>query len=221
MTAASAASAVSGRGPRPASAGLRRVHAQILRQLALMAELARGPEAELAARVPAVSGWSVAEQLEHLVLVDRAVLKSVLRILDDPHGRSAQAAQPEQLAQPAQPAQPGINLLGRVVLGIGFIPRGRARTLPPFQPGAPPAAAAGAGVVGIVGIAEIERGMRQLEPRLGDLEASGSRSRHPLFGGLGGRQWLRFVTVHHHHHLKIVRDIRRARGLATAGLPSR
>jgi DinB family protein len=208
MTAASAASGASARGPRPASAGLRRVHAQILRQLALMAELARGPEAELAARAPAVSGWSVAEQLEHLVLVDRAVLKSVRRILDDPHGQSAQSAQPA----------PGINLVGRVVLGTGFIPRGRARTMPPYQPGAAPAAAAGSG---ILGIEEIERGVRELEPRLGELEASGIRSRHPLFGGLGGRQWLRFVTVHHHHHLKIVRDIRRARGLAAAGLPSR
>src|SRR6202140_2202936 len=117
--------AVSAGSPRPASAGLRRVHAQILRQLALMAELARGPEAELAARAPAVSGWSVAEQLEHLVLVDRAVLKSVRRILDDPHGRSAQSA---------QPAPPGINVLGRVVLGAGFIPRGRARTMPAYQP---------------------------------------------------------------------------------------
>jgi hypothetical protein len=202
MTAASAASAGD---PRPASAGLRRVHAQILRQLALMAELARGPEAELAARAPAVSGWSVAEQLEHLVLVDRAVLKSVRRILDDPHG---------QPAQPAPPA-PGINLLGRLVLGTGFMPRGRARTTAPYQPGAVPAAAAGAG------IPEIERGMRELAPRLGELEARGGRSRHPRFGGLGGRQWLRFVTVHHHHHLKIVRDIRRARGLAAAGLPSR
>jgi DinB superfamily len=207
--------ATSAEGPRPASAGLRRVHAQILRQLALMTELARGPEAELAARVPAVSGWSVAEQLEHLVLVDRSVLKAVRRLLDDPHRRSAESA---------QPAQPGINLLGRVVLGSGFIPRGRARTLPPFQPGAEAATAAGDGVVGVVGrmgIAEIERGVRELEPRLGDLEASGGRSRHPLFGGLDGRQWLRFVTVHHHHHLKIVRDIRRARGLGTAGLPSR
>jgi hypothetical protein len=201
MTAASAG------GPRPASAGLRRVHAQILRQLALMAELARRPEAELAARAPAVSGWSVAEQLEHLVLVDRSVLKSVRRILDDPHGK------------PAPPAA-GINLLGRVVLGTGFIPRGRARTMSPYQPGAA-AAAAGAGIAGIVGIEEIERGVRELEPRLGELEAGGGRSRHPLFGGLGGRQWLRFVTVHHHHHLKIVRDIRRARGLAAAGLPSR
>jgi DinB superfamily len=218
MTAASAASGVSGASAgstRPASAGLRRVHAQILRQLALMAELARGPEAEVAARAPAVSGWSVAQQLEHLVLVDRAVLKSVRRILDDPHGRPA----------PPAPPAPGINLVGRVVLGTGFIPRGRARTMPPYQPGASPAAAAAgagiAGIAGIMGIEEIERGMRELGPRLGELETSGGRSRHPLFGGLGGRQWLRFVTVHHHHHLKIVRDIRRARGLATARLPSR
>jgi hypothetical protein len=92
--------------------------------------------------------------------------------------------------------------------------------MPPYQPGAA-AAAAGAGIAGIVGIEEIERGVRELEPRLGELEAGGGRSRHPLFGGLGGRQWLRFVTVHHHHHLKIVRDIRGARGLAAAGLPSR
>jgi len=208
MTASSA------EGPRPASAGLRRVHAQILRQLALMAELARGPEAELAARAPAVSGWSVAEQLEHLVLVDRAVLKSVRRILADSH---LQAAQPGEPAQPGQPppSPPGINLLGRLVLGTGFMPRGRARTTPPYHPGAAPAAAAGAG------IPEIERGVRELEPRLGELEASGGRSRHMRFGGLDGRQWLRFVAVHHHHHLKIVRDIRRARGLAAAGLPSR
>jgi Mycothiol maleylpyruvate isomerase N-terminal domain len=130
MTASSA------EGPRPASAGLRRVHAQILRQLALMAELARGPEAELAARAPAVSGWSVAEQLEHLVLVDRAVLKSVRRILADSHGKAAQAGEPAQPGEPGQPAQPappapGINLLGRLVLGTGFMPRGRARTTPP------------------------------------------------------------------------------------------
>ena len=71
------------------------------------------------------------------------------------------------------------------------------------------------------GFPEIERGVRELAPRLGELEASGGRARHPRFGELGGHQWLRFMAVHHHHHLKIVRDIRRARGLATAGLPSR
>src|SRR5260370_41616281 len=110
-----AAVAAPGGLARPASAAMRRLHARVLRQTALMAELARGPEAELAARAPAVSGWSVAEQLEHLVLVDRAVLKSVRRILDDPHGQAAQAAQSAaQSAQPAQPpAPPGGNPLRR------------------------------------------------------------------------------------------------------------
>jgi hypothetical protein len=186
-------------GLRPASAGLRRVHAQALRQLALMAELAQGPAPELAARATAVSGWSVAEQLEHLVLVDRAVLKGVGRILDDPR----------------PPAAPGINLVGRVVLGTGFMPRGRARTAPAFQPAALGQEALRAAIL------EIDREMRALRPRLGELERAAGRSRHMVFGGLSGRQWLRFLTVHHHHHLKIVRDVRRARGLAAIGLPSR
>ncbi|HYL06365.1 MAG TPA: DinB family protein [Thermoanaerobaculia bacterium] len=179
-----------------------RDHARALHQLALMAELAQGPAPELAARAPAVSGWSVAEHLEHLVLADRAVLKSVGRILDD---RQA-------------PAAPNINLLGRVVLGTGFMPRGRARTTPAYEPAAMPQAALHAAIL------ENDRGLRELAPRLGELERSGGRSRHLRFGGLGGRQWLRFLVVHHHHHLKIVRDIRRqrrARGLAAVGLPSR
>jgi hypothetical protein len=186
-------------GSRPAAAGMLRVHARALRQLALMAELAQGPELELAARAPAISGWSVAEQLEHLALVDRGVQKGIGRILDDP-----------QL-----PAAPGINLIGKVVLGTGFMPRGRARTGPAFQPAAMPQEALHAALL------EIDHGLRQMEPRLGELERAAGRSRHMVFGGLGGRQWLRFLTVHHHHHLKIVRDIRRARGLAAIGLPSR
>ena len=157
--------AAPGEPARPASAGMRRSYARVLRQAALMVELAGGPEAELAARAPAVSGWSVAEQLEHLLLVDRGVLKLMGRILDDPRP----------------------------------MPKAAVRT----------------------GIPEIERGLRELAPRLGELERSGGRARHPRLGGLGGRQWMRFLAVHHHHHLKIVRDIRRARGLGAIGLPSR
>lgn len=185
--------------PRPAAAGIVREHAWALRQLTLMAELGQGPALELAARAAAVSGWSVAEQLEHLVLVDRAVLKGIGRILDDP--------------QP--PAGPDINLLGRVVLGTGFMPRGRARTTLAYNPAAMLQEALHAAIL------DVDRGLREMAPRLGGLERAGGRSRHPRFGGLGGRQWLRFLAVHHHHHLKIVRDIRRARGLAAIGLPSR
>jgi len=176
-----------------------------MQQLALMAELAQGPALELAARAPAVSGWSVAEHLEHLVLADRAVLKGIGRILDDPRPDAA----------------PDTNLLGKVVLRTGFMPRGRARTAAAYEPAAMPQAALHSAIL------EIDRGVRDLAPRLGELERSGGRARHLRFGGLGGRQWLRFLVVHHHHHLKIVRDIRRARrarradGLSTVGLPSR
>src|SRR5437588_3795644 len=167
---------------RPASAGMRGLHAHVLRQAALMAELARGPEAELAAQAPAVSGWSVAEQLEHLLLVDRGVVKLIGHILDDP--RPMPAA--------------GINLEGRLVLLAGYIPRGRAQAPAPHLPTPSPAAAVRAG------IPEIDRRLRDLALRLGDLERSAGRARHPRFGGLDGRQWMRFLAVHHHHHLKIV-----------------
>jgi hypothetical protein len=184
---------------RPASAGMLRLHARPLRQLALMAELAQGPAPELEARAPAVSGWSVAEHLEHMVLADRAALKGVHRILEDPQ----------------RPAAPDINLLGRVILGTGFMPRGRARTTGAFLPAAMPPATLCAAIL------ELDRDLREMAPRLGELERSGGRSRHLFFGGLGGRQWLRFLAVHQHHHLKIVNDVRRARGLAAIGLPSR
>jgi len=204
-------------GERQASAGMRRLHAHVLTQLALMARLAGGEDAELAARAAPVSGWSVAEQLEHLVLVDRAVLTSLGRILDglrrppEPQG----PAEPPLPPEPPRPPVPGINLVGRLVLGTGFMPRGRARTMPPYHPGAAPIAAVRAG------IPEIDGGVRGLAPRLGELERAGGRARHRIFGGLGGRQWLRFLAVHHHHHLKIVSDIRRAQGLAALALPAR
>src|ERR1700681_1679695 len=152
--------AAPGEPARPASAAMRRSHARVLRQAALMAELAGGPEAELAARAPAVSGWSVAEQLEHLLLVDRGVLKLMGHILDDP--------------RPMPEAE--INLVGRAVLLAGFIPRGRAQAPAAHRPTAAPAAAVRAG------ISEIDRGLRQLAPRLGELERSAGRGRHPRFG---------------------------------------
>jgi hypothetical protein len=190
--------AAAGGRPRPASAGMRRVYAHVLRQTALMAELARGPQPELAARADAVSGWSVAEQLEHLVLVDRGVLHLVRRILDGPE---------------LEPAD-GVNLIGRLVLLSGYIPRGRGRARPAYHPTASPLEAVREG------IPEVDQRLQGLAPRLGELERAGGRARHVYFGGLGGRQWLRFTAVHHHHHLKIVRDIRRARGLAAIGLPT-
>jgi DinB superfamily len=193
------ADATPGERARPASAGMRRGHAHALRQLELMAELARGTDAELGTRAEAISGWSVAEQLEHLMLVDGGVLHLMERILDDPG---------------LEPAE-GTNLVGRLVLRAGFLPRGRARAKAAHRPSAAPAAAVRAG------LPEVDRRLRALGPRLGELERATGRARHPYFGGLGDRQWVRFLAVHHHHHLKIVRDIRLARGLAAIRLPAR
>ena len=35
----------------------------------------------------------------------------------------------------------------------------------------------------------------------------GNRAPHPHFGGMTARQWTRFLGIHTHHHIKIIRDI--------------
>ncbi len=55
-----------------------------------------------------ISNWSAAEQLDHALKVDGSILH---RLLEDP--------EPAGLPQP-------INLLGRVILALGWIPRGKA-----------------------------------------------------------------------------------------------
>ena len=44
----------------------------------------------------------------------------------------------------------------------------------------------------------------------GVLEEAGWRCKHPYFGALDIAEWMRFMDVHHRHHLKIIRDIRKA-----------
>jgi hypothetical protein len=165
-----------------------------MRALARIEEQFRGIEvllgdgdAALAARAPAVSGWSVGQQVDHVLNVAQGVFNRLTG--DSPElGR-------------------GINATGRILLSIGWFPRGVGRSPKSVLPAEAPLAA------------------RELE-RLGGLRADfqglrfrngllASRERlfpHPYFGGLDPRQTLRFLVVHTHHHLKIVRDIRRAAG---------
>ena len=67
--------------------------------------------------------------------------------------------------------------------------------------------------------ADLEAGLRHLAERFDELgeqlpllEETGWRCRHPYFGALDISEWMRFMDVHHRHHLKIVRDIRKAAG---------
>jgi DinB superfamily len=183
---------------RRASAATRRVQARLLRQAEEMAALAdvaaegegtERTEGDLHTRVEKVSGWSVAQHLEHLVLVDRGVLN----LLDG------------LLAGPPPPPIAGINLAGRLVMLLGFIPRGAGRATTPLRPQGMTADELRAG------LAETAQGVRRLGPRLVEIEGAAGRRRHLIFGGLTAAQWHRFLAVHHHHHLKIIRDIRSAR----------
>ena len=135
-----------------------------------------------------VSKWTVGKQLEHLLLSDETVLDRLDSLTDGREG----------------PAGGGKTVLGRAVLLIGFIPRGLGKAPVLVKPAGRDAA-------------DIEAGLQRLAERLAELteqlpllEETGWRCRHPFFGALDIGEWMRFLDVHHRHHLKIVRDIRKA-----------
>lgn len=142
------------------------------------------------AQAAKVSKWTIGKQLEHLLLSDRTVLDRFERLTDGRDG----------------PAPGGKTALGRLLLFTGFIPRGLGKSPGAVVPsGRDPA--------------DIEAGLQRLAQRMGELteqlpllEEAGWRCRHPYFGALDIAEWMRFMDVHHRHHLKIVRDIRKAAG---------
>ena len=180
----------------PGSGRVRRLYRRALDQAETLLALAAGEDEPLARTAEKVSRWSTAEHLAHLVLVDRSVLARLDRVLA-----------PDLLEGTATGIRSGtkpLTLLGRFVLGSGYIPRGSGRTPDPYRPEAVSLAV----LRGDLG--EVRDRIAGLGERLGELEASDRRFRHFLFGELNGVQWLRFMGVHHHHHLKIIRDIAKA-----------
>ena len=171
--------------PQPASAKIRRLHRRILAQLDEHLAVARDPP-ELARRAPEVSAWSVAQQLEHLVLSDRTILDGLEKI-----ERGEIAARGG-----------GETLLGRVILLAGRIPRGKGKAPERVLP---------SGLDGEATAAALETVKRRFESLdLARLDASAGTFAHPFFGHLTGGRWLRFVDVHHRHHGRIIDEIRRA-----------
>ena len=169
---------------KAASARIHKRHARVLDELETCLALAREP-AVLELRSPAVSDWSVAQHLEHMGLVDRSVLGILEKPPDEPtSGR-------------------GLTPMGRLLLFLGFIPRGRA-TAPSFvEPGDPTREDVGPKLT------EIRDRFRALGEDLARLDGGVPLGEHPVFGHLDGAQWLRFASIHHRHHLKIIRDVRR------------
>ena len=132
-----------------------------------------------------VSGWSIGEHLEHIVLANTQVAERLLANCSE---------QPEK-------GEP-LSLIGRIVLFTGYIPRGKGRA----PESVIPRRAADSSFDGVL------RKLRQLDQRL-DADADAiRRSRyafpHPVFGLLSPTQWIRFANFHTRHHLKIIREIR-------------
>src|SRR5688500_12803314 len=88
-----------------------RDHALLVADWRRLEELAARPDAELARRRPGLSGWSVGEHLEHVARVDLSTLAGLERVLADPANGSPRR----------------ITTVGRAVLLLGWIPRGRGQ----------------------------------------------------------------------------------------------
>ena len=155
-------------------------------QLDEITRIVRFEPALLALRAERVSGWSIGQQVDHML----KVLEAGQRLLEGPHPALAR----------------GINLLGRFVLLTRWIPRGVGKSPKSVLPvECAPAE-----------LAERSSRLRKLycdTPLPAAVLAERNPVfPHPYFGGLTPVEGLRFLDIHTHHHLKIVTDIRRAAG---------
>ncbi len=151
-----------------------------------MSRVLEKPESVLAKRTP-VSGWTVSEQVEHVLLANRWALGSILSML---------------AGQGDFPTTGRLNLLGVALLRAGRIPRGRGE--------APATAAPRDGTTAVDlrrYVAKHQDYLRTIKKSQGEVHALRTRFRHPFFGYLRATDGVRFVRVHTNHHLSIVTDI--------------
>lgn len=150
--------------------------------------LSRFSDPDLAARrVPDVSGWSVAQHLEHVYLAAEHNLRAI---------ESIEAGQDDAVAP--DPAEAGIEMLA-----TGTIPRGVGRAPARVRPSDDPDPAR---------LEEMRRDLVErwggLYPeRIDTLEELTGRLPHPMIGAFTALEWLRFAFVHTAHHRAIIDEI--------------
>ena len=136
---------------------------------------------------PSVSKWSIGEQIEHLLFVDARTC--------------------ERIANPSPSNQIEIRratLLSRLPVMLGFIPRGKIKA----PEVAIPKKISKDALVAELGL--VKERVMNLPTIEQELLESRDLIPHPRLGGLTRKEWLRFLQVHQHHHLKIIQDILRA-----------
>lgn len=152
-------------------------------QLAEIEALLRQGEEVARSRVPSVSGWSVAQHLDHVLL---ALERSLGKLLSNPSSLSAR-----------------INWVGRAVLAMGWFPRGVARAPKGFEGRNLPTDVLHERTAAVRGQVTALKGNIELFAREEGL------LKHPYFGALSASEAVRFLAIHTGHHLKIVRAILR------------
>jgi hypothetical protein len=152
--------------------------------------IARASDQDVCAqRHGATSAWSIGQQLEHLLLTDRVILAWLHAVAK---------------GMMASDGPGGPTWRGHLVIGTGFIPRGKGRAPDVTRPDGMELPAIRSG------FAEVQDEAESLADLLPTLAADSCTRRHPALGYFTPPQWLRFAQVHHRHHRKIIRDILKA-----------
>jgi hypothetical protein len=159
---------------------------RIDRDFAAVAAVIALGDGVLSLRLEAVSGWSVAEQVDHLVKVNRSIFTHLLTRTPAPG--------------------PTISWIGKAVLLTGWIPRGKSTSPKALRGTAATAAELSAK------LEESREAFRKLAAEPEALLDPVPSLPHKMFGALTAVEAVRFVPIHTHHHLKIVADIRKSAG---------
>ncbi len=135
----------------------------------------------------AVSAWSPAQHLYHILVANGMMLSGVALIC-----RSHAMVLPEG----------ALNAAGRAVLTQGRFPRGQGkapeRTQPPAEVSRETLRQA---------LARSRARYEQTASLLADIPAAQGYIPHGFLGQLTAAQWLRLTRIHSEHHLAIIREI--------------
>lgn len=151
------------------------------------ARLLDAPDAALHRRATAISAWSPAQHLHHILIANGMMLKGIALIC---------AGGSRILPEGA------LNDDGRYVLTHEHFPRGRGQAPAPTRPPADPSRA------------DLRQGLARSQSRYEAAakilpQVAGARGYlpHLFLGELDALQWLRLARVHSEHHLAIIDEI--------------
>ena len=168
--------------------------AKIEQQFASIAAVLEN-EAYFTVRNDEVSGWSCGQQAGHLALALSGTADSIENLL----------------ANPDTNADGAISVMGVSVLESGVIPRGVGQAPEEINPGDTSREAL------LAALDDAKTKWAALAGKVDAIESCTGRAPHPT-GMLKASDWVRLMSVHNAHHLKIVRDILAASGESATGL---